>query len=363
MKNRLLVPMTALALALAIAPAISSEAKQAPSGQPTQGKEKGKKDLGFDEIDFQKVKAGTVVATVNDKKITVEEVFQVMQNLPQQMRQIPPELLFMATRDQLVDMYLLKEKADKEKKRIEKYPDVVQSIEKAIEGIILQAYMEEIVEAKMNEKKIRDRYIELKEKFPKDTDEIKIRLILVKTEAEAKNIVTQLKGGDDFLKIAREKSIDDLTAKKDGLVDKYFNILAKDEWLPGFEVLFKKGDKDKAYVVKTGSVISEPVKTPMGYAIYKIDDRRPFTFPKIKDLKPLLAEQIKKEILDEHTKALGSNAKITRPHPNTGKMMKPLSEELKTLQDKLGKLAEEQKAKDQASDKAKVEAASSAPKH
>ncbi len=330
MKNRLLLPMTALAAALILSPAHSSQPKSTAAPKAAEKE----KDLPFEEIDFKKVKDNTVAAVVNGKDITVNEVFQIMQSLPPQLRQIPLELLFMATRDQLIDMNLLKAEADKHKKQIEKLPEVQESIEKAIEQIILQAHMNELVEAQITTKKVNDRYQELKEKFPKDTNEVKIRLILLKNETEAKGVLQDLKAGADFLKLAREKSIDDITAKNDGLVDKYFNILAKNDWLPGFDQLFKKDSKGQ-YVIKTSGITAEAIETPMGFAIYKIVDRKPFLFPKMKELKNVLTEQLKKEIIEEHTRKLEAKATVTRLHPNSGKPMKALSVELKALQDKM----------------------------
>lgn len=347
MKNRILLPMTALAAVLMLSPAHSSKQKAAAPKATEAGKKD--KDLPFEEIDFKKVKDGTTVAIVNGKKISVNEVFQVMSSLPPQLRQIPMELLFMATRDQLIDMSLLKTEADKQKKQLEKLPEVQEAIEKAIEQIILQAHMNELVESKITTKKISARYQELKKKFPTGTAEVKVRLILLKTEEEAKAVMKRLKEGADFLKMAREKSIDEVTAKADGLIDKYFNILAKNEWLPGFDQLFKKDSKGN-YIIKTSGLTQEPIKTPMGYAIYKIDDRKPFLFPKMKELKKLLADQLKKELIEEHTRKLESKAKVTRLHPNSGKPMNALSEELKKLQEKLETTAKEKK--DQATPKA-----------
>ena len=85
MKNRILLPMTALAAALILSPVHSSNPKDTATPKATEAaKEKKDKDLPFEEIDFKKVKDGTVAAVVNGKKITVNEVFQIMAALPPQ---------------------------------------------------------------------------------------------------------------------------------------------------------------------------------------------------------------------------------------------------------------------------------------
>jgi len=138
MKNRIMVPMTALVLALAFtSAAYSSKGKPATNKQASETKDKKtkdkkKEDTSFEEIDFKQVKDGAIVAKVNGKEISVEEVFQVMQSLPPELKQIPLELLFMATRDQLVDMYIIQAEANKKADQLKKTPEVQEAMKGCI---------------------------------------------------------------------------------------------------------------------------------------------------------------------------------------------------------------------------------------
>jgi len=158
--------------------------------------------------------------------------------------------------------------------------------------------------------------------------------------------------------LAREKSNDEKTAKKDGAVDAWLNSLQKGSLLPGFDVIFAK--KNKKYIVATGSY-TDPIKTPMGYYILKIDDRRPFTPPKFKEVQPMIRNQLSQEALEKHADKLRKKATIARMHPNTGKPMKPLAEKLKAMQEELLKKVKEAEAMAKAKKKEGGDAAAKAP--
>lgn len=96
---------------------------------------------------------------------------------------------------------------------------------------------------------------------PDDLREVKASHILVSTEAEAKEILTQIKEGGDFSKLAKERSQDPGSAEKGGDLG-YFGT--------GYMVEpFEK----TAFSLKAGE-ISEPVKTRFGYHIIKVTDSR-----------------------------------------------------------------------------------------
>jgi parvulin-like peptidyl-prolyl isomerase len=96
---------------------------------------------------------------------------------------------------------------------------------------------------------------------PDDLREIKASHILVSSEAQAEEILAQIKKGGDFSKLAKKYSQDKGTATKGGDLG-YFTT--------GFMVEpFEK----KAFSLKVGE-ISEPVKTRFGYHIIKVTDSR-----------------------------------------------------------------------------------------
>ncbi|MFH1386523.1 MAG: peptidylprolyl isomerase [bacterium] len=97
--------------------------------------------------------------------------------------------------------------------------------------------------------------------LPEDLKEIRASHLLVSTEAEAKQLLAQIKGGADFAALAKKYSLDPGTANKGGDLG-YFTIGAM---VPEFEKV--------SFSLKPGEV-SQPIKTAFGYHIIKVTDSR-----------------------------------------------------------------------------------------
>lgn len=90
----------------------------------------------------------------------------------------------------------------------------------------------------------------------------RISHIVVKSEAEAKDVLAQLKSGGNFSDVARQCSID-ATATSGGAL----GWQAKGKMLPEFEKACAK--------LKNPGDLTEVVKTQFGYHIVKFDEKRP----------------------------------------------------------------------------------------
>ncbi len=288
------------------------------------------------KIDLEAIQGNPVVAKVNGSEIKVSEVIQFIQTMPKQfLKKIPLEILFATARDQLIDSHVAKEAALKQKEQLEKNPEVKESIENAINAVIVQAYMEEVIENKVTAKAVKARFQKLLDKFPKKTHETRVRLIIVKTEKAANEIIQSLEEGIDFLKLAREKSTDKNFAQKDGDLG-YLNVLQKKDLPPEFGVVFEKDAKDQ-YVLKTSKYTKKPLAikagdTVISYVILKVEDRKPFNPPKFTEIKAELRKGLATEVKQKHIAELQKTRKIVRLHPNTGKPVGSLEDEIKALQ-------------------------------
>jgi len=101
----------------------------------------------------------------------------------------------------------------------------------------------------------------------------------------AKEIITKLKNGEDFSKLAKEYSDDESNAADGGLLNKFVH----GDMVEEFEEAAKK--------LKEGKYTTEPVKTTYGYHIIykeKQDDK-----PKLKTVKDDIIEEISKEKLNK----------------------------------------------------------------
>ncbi|MFC4769996.1 peptidylprolyl isomerase [Effusibacillus consociatus] len=104
-------------------------------------------------------------------------------------------------------------------------------------------------------------------------EQVKARHILVDTEAEAKAVLDRLKKGEDFAKIAKEKSKDSTSAVKGGDL----GFFEQGNMVPEFDKI--------AFTLKAGA-ISEPVKTDFGYHIIQVLEKKQATTPTLDQIRP-----------------------------------------------------------------------------
>lgn len=100
----------------------------------------------------------------------------------------------------------------------------------------------------------------------KPPEEIKARHILVKTEAQANKIMDELKGGKDFIELAKKNSIDPAAASGGKL-----ELPDGRDWLPRGQ--FEKSFEHILFSIPKGQV-GGPTKTQFGWHILKVEDRR-----------------------------------------------------------------------------------------
>lgn len=94
-------------------------------------------------------------------------------------------------------------------------------------------------------------------------ESVTARHILVKTEAEAKAIIEQLKAGADFVTLAKEKSIEPGAKESGGNLGTF----TKGKMVPEFEAA--------AFSQKVGTFSTTPVKTQFGYHIIYVEAHTP----------------------------------------------------------------------------------------
>jgi peptidyl-prolyl cis-trans isomerase C len=198
-----------------------------------------------------------VVAKVNGTEIRLSDVSEAAQQLPVEMRSMPPSMLFPLLIDQLVDRVAIVELA--RKRGLDKDPAVARQIVRAQDQALQNALISRDVGPLVTEAQVRARYDREIAGKPGE-EEVHARHILLGSEAEAKAVIAELKKGGDFAAIAKARSAD--KASGDGDL--------------GF---FKKGDMvpefgDAAFALKPGQVTEVPVKTQFGWHVIKLEARR-----------------------------------------------------------------------------------------
>jgi peptidyl-prolyl cis-trans isomerase C len=236
-----------------------------------------------------------VVARVNGADIHRSDVIEMMHNLPPQLQQQPPEKVYPLVLDQIVSTMLVSQAGRKSK--LQDDPGVKKRVALAQDQIIADAYVQRFIEKNVTDQKLHARY----DKFVKEApprEEVKARHILVATEDEAKAVVTELKGGADFAKVASEKTTDPAGKTSGGDLG-YFT---KDQMVPEFA--------EAAFKLKNGEFTDTPVKSQFGWHVIKVEDRRTAKPPAFEQVKPQLTNQVSRELVGEKVKELKTAAKI-----------------------------------------------------
>jgi peptidyl-prolyl cis-trans isomerase C len=236
-----------------------------------------------------------VLARVDGHDIRGSQVMELIRRLPKQTREVPMEKLVPAMIDTLINTQLIQEAADRE--HLQDDPEVKRRLALAQEDIVRQLYVERLVKKDLTDEKLHAAYDQYIKEMPHQ-EEIDARHILVKTEAEAKQIITQLEHGADFNKLAKEKSID--PAGKDNGGD--LGWFTKDQMVPEFA--------NAAFALKKGQFTKTPVKTRFGWHIIKLVDRRAAPPPSFDEVKQQLVVSVQGQVIGEKVKELRQHAKV-----------------------------------------------------
>jgi peptidyl-prolyl cis-trans isomerase C len=235
-----------------------------------------------------------VVAKVDGKPITRQDVLDSASDLPPQyLAQI--DKLFPQLLNRLIGIQLVQAKGREQ--GLADDPEVKKFVQQAEAEAISRAYIQKVIDQKVNDEAIQKVYDEdLKEHPPQI--EIRASHILVKTEDEAKDIIKQLEGGADFAALAKEKSIDKGSGQNGGDL----NWFTKDTMVKEFS--------DAAFAMQRGDVSKVPVKSQFGWHIIKITDSRMQAPVPLDQRKEDIRKALSQEAVHQEVQGLIGGAKV-----------------------------------------------------
>ena len=254
----------------------------------------------------QNLVASEVVARVNDSDITQEEVNAfVVSSIPGANFSVLTYEQQKGVINQMIDRRLFLE--DAKKMNIASRPEFIKALEKEKENLMLDFWMKEKVEEiEISDRDAKIYYRDNNQKFNKPAS-VKVRHILLATEAEAKKIIKKLQQShqnlrDTFIALAKEKSTGP-SAVNGGELDWFI----KEQMVPEFS--------EAAFALKKGDITTQPVKTQFGYHVIYLEDKReqgviPFEVVK-SDITKVLRRLKFKAKLERLSKKLKKTAVIT----------------------------------------------------
>jgi peptidyl-prolyl cis-trans isomerase C len=195
--------------------------------------------------------------------------------------------------NKLVDSEIVYQEA--QKLGLDKQPDYVAREELARRELLTSAFLQDYVKKNpISDADTKAAYEQYKKAYGEK--EFSARHILVKTEAEAKDIIAQLGKGGDFSKIAKDKSLDTGSKDKGGDLG----------WFSPATMV--KPFSDAVASLQKGAVTPTPVQTQFGWHVIKLVDTRaaqPLSYDKVKDglQKNLQQRNLEKLMSDLRAKA------------------------------------------------------------
>lgn len=246
-----------------------------------------------------------IVATVNGHNILLSDVMKLKKTLPKKYQDLPAEKLQELLTKELVDLNLIDAAAadaaakltGEEKKVLDK------AIEQSKKDVISQFFMASVIKGALTDAAIEKAHAELVKNFP-PTEVRRFSHILVPDETTAKSVIKALQGGQDFAKLAKAKSTDSMTAQKGGELGFY----------PRTELAEHVGEDvaNILYTMDVGTHNVEPIKTALGYHVFKAEEKRQEEPPTLEDPKARRAieDKLSADAIQALLNALKTSAKI-----------------------------------------------------
>jgi len=240
-----------------------------------------------------KAKEGDQPVTVNGKPIPKSRVeFIVKQRAAQ--GQPDNEQSRKLILDNLITQEVVAQEA--ERKGFGKGADVRTQLDLMRQQIVVQALIQDYLKA--HPVKDEDMLAEYnKVKGARGDKEYKARHILVDKDAEANDIIAQLKKGAKFEDLAKQ-------SKDPGSKDKGGDL----DWNP--PSTFVKPFADALTKLEKGKYTETPVQTQFGWHVIQLDDVRTQPFPAFDTVKSQLHSRLQEQEVQKYVSALRAKAKV-----------------------------------------------------
>lgn len=236
--------------------------------------------------------AADAVATVNGKQIKQSIYDYIAKDATSRGQKVDAQVKE-AIVGKLVDSEIVYQEA--QKLGLDKQPDYIAREELARRELLTSTFLQDYIKKHpISDADTKAAYEQYKKAYGEK--EFSARHILVKTEAEAKDIIAQLGKGGDFAKIAKEKSLDPGSKEKGGDLG----------WFSPATMV--KPFSDVVANLQKGSISNSPVQTQFGWHVIKLVDTRvaqPLAYDKVKDglQKNLQQRNLEKMMVDLRSKA------------------------------------------------------------
>jgi peptidyl-prolyl cis-trans isomerase C len=282
--STVLVPACLLGATLALAQAPTSAAPpaaQAPAAQVQAAQPAG----------------DPVVARVDGQEIRLSDVRDAANELPDELKNAPPTMIYPLIVDQLVAQKALVAKARAE--GLGRDPEVRRRIARAEDQELQQALLRREVAPALTEEALRTRY-ERDSANRRGEEEVHARHILVANEADARAALEEVRRpGADFAAVARRRSTGPGAQEGGDL-----GFFKKSDMIPEFA--------EAAFALQPGQMVDNPIQTPFGWHVIKVEERRAAPPATFEDSREALRQAAFEETVNAAVERIRSGARVER---------------------------------------------------
>ena len=233
-------------------------------------------------------KTGEVVARYGNGQLTSDELVVELQRLPARSR----ATMDADARKRFIENYVLNDLLYQEgvKEGLGNDADIERQVNDLRRRLIVQRVVKKLQDLPpVTDEQVKAYYDANGDKY--STTTIKARHILVKEEAKARELQAQVKQApDQFAELAKANSVDTASARKGGDL----GFFGRGRMVPEFEVA--------AFALKTPGEISEVVKTPYGYHVIQLEERRDGEQKPFDQVKEQIRATLRNEAMQAKTK-------------------------------------------------------------
>jgi len=213
----------------------------------------------------QKNPGDNELVRVNDVSISLEEFREITerQSLEGKLR-----LLREKDRRDFLENYLITREIlyqEASKKGYDKNKQILAKIDDIKRAMVIDAFLEDTLSKRgdVSDTEIQRYYVEHKELFT-EPEEIKFRQIIVESEPVVQDVLVKLSRGESFEKLASTYNVGKY--REDG---GNFGTIRRGQLSPVLAQF-----EEAAFSLRNKGEISEVIKTPFGYHIIRLDDKR-----------------------------------------------------------------------------------------
>lgn len=240
--------------------------------------------------------ADQVLARVNGAPITLADVADAAQGLPDEFRSMPPQMVFPILLDQLISQRVVADAA--RAAGLDKDAAHRRRMARLEEETLSQAFVQARLESVLTEDAIRAKYQAEIASQPASF-RVCARHILVREQAAAAAIIAELNQGGDFAAIAAARSTDGSRAQGGDL-----GCFGREEMVAPFA--------EAAFTTAPGTITAQPVQTQFGWHVIKVERREETPRPTLEQATPQLRRAMAETAVNGIVEGLRNAATIER---------------------------------------------------